>query len=78
VKQLSDIEVLNVESLCDVIRNYYQRGLDEISNMHRTEDLRPRTRLTEISWLNDLFAVTGHVHYAKSGRLLLQEMYIIS
>lgn len=30
VKQLSDIEVKNIESLCDVIQKDYQRGLDEI------------------------------------------------
>lgn len=115
VKQLSDIEVKNIESLCDVIQKDYQRGLDEISNcielktleqeLDKQKEELARSSRTAKLWLQclsyvgilkqyiraertgnwslllqslgkmiNLFAATGHIHYAKSGRLFLQEM----
>ena len=114
VKQLSDIKVKNIESLCDVIQKDYQRGLDEISNCielktleqeldKQKEELARSSRTAKlwlqclsyvgirkqyihaertVNWslflqsLGKMINLTGHIHYAKSGKLFLQDATI--
>ena len=46
---LSDIEVKNIESLCDVIQDDYQRGLDEISNCTELKTLEQDKQKEELA-----------------------------